>query len=312
MKPRPRRPSASPCPALHRVLVLLLALAADGARAVPVYKDTEVLDPDRPEAWASFHYTSVTLLSGLSLPRAREPGEVSIGFEAGRIPQLSENERTVGFNGLKEEDLNKAPLFARPRLSVGLPWDTTLILSYLPPVRVWGLKPSLYAVAIERPVLARGPWQLGARLYAQTGVVQGAFTCSDEVAESPPGSPGNPYGCEQQSTDRAYQRYVGLEASLARSIAAVPGLQLYGTLALNHLDTTVKVHAQTFGFADRSRLDADDDTISGQLGFVYALDERLELGVGVFYTPLEVRRYPWDSTSNDPLVNLRAMLSYRL
>lgn len=291
----------------------VLALSCAGvALAQAVYKEVEHLDPDRPEAWASFYYTSVTLLSGLSIPEEREPGSLEFGLEIDRIPQLSESERTVGFDGIKEEDLNQAPLFARPRLMIGLPWRTTLIVSYLPPVRVFGLKPNLFAAALEWPLARAGAWRFGARAYGQFGNVQGAFTCSDDVAEEPVGSEQNPFGCEEQSTDRAYQRYLGIELSVARAVVGFDRLDAYLTLAGNYLDTTEKIHAQTYGIEDRSRLEAQQQTWSTQAGLVYRLDERASLGVGVFYTPLDVVRWPSTATVNDPLINLRAMLSYRL
>jgi hypothetical protein len=295
-----------------RIAGVVLACLGGRAVAQDVYKDVEHLDPDRPEAWASFYYTSVTLLSGLSIPEERTPGSVEIGIELGRIPQLSESERTVGFNGTKEEDFNKAPLFARPRLMIGLPWRTTLILSYLLPVRVFGLKPNLFAAALEWPLARAGAWRFGARAYGQLGNVQGAFTCPDDVVEEPLGSEQNPFGCEEQSTDRAYQRYLGLELSVARRVAGFERLDAYLTLAGNYLDTTEKIHAQTYGQEDRSRLEAQQQTWSAQAGLVYRLDERVSLGVGVFYTPLDVVRWPSTETVNDPLINLRGMLSYRL
>ena len=88
----------------------------------------ENLDSDRPEAWAMNYYSSISLLSGLGTPFSRDPGSIEIGAEIQWIPQLSKSMRRVGFNGIKEEDLNQAPIFARPRLTIGLPWRTALTL----------------------------------------------------------------------------------------------------------------------------------------------------------------------------------------
>ena len=292
--------------------VLAFALCSAACSAQIRYRDNEKLDSDRPEAWAMFHATSITLMSGLSMPEAREPGSISLGIEVDRIPQLSKTERTIGFDGTKEEDLNKAPLFARPRVTIALPWRSALILSYLPPVRVWGLKPNLFAAAFENQLYAGERWSAGARLYGQFGNVQGAFTCPDHVTNFPPGAPENVWGCEQQSTDRAYQRYLGLELSAARRIEAVEGLQAYAAAGASWLDTTVKVHNLTYGFADRSRLEAEDWVYSLNAGLIWKLDERFTLSAAAFYAPLEIVRPPSTSTHNEPLFNLRTMISYNL
>src|SRR5947208_4758005 len=109
----------------------------------------EHLDSDRPEAWALNYYTSVALLAGLGTPHSRAFGSLELGFELDWIPELGKAERRVGFNGIKEEDVNKAPIFARPRLTLGLPWNFALTLSYLPPIRIFGVEPNLFAFAVE-------------------------------------------------------------------------------------------------------------------------------------------------------------------
>lgn len=301
--------------AILNVQVWLLVcglLASLQVLAQPVFKDVEHLDSDRPEAWAMFHYTSVTLLSGFGVSRELAPGAMELGLEVDRVPQLSEAEQRVGFNGTKEEDLNKAPLFARPRLGIGLPGGATLSVSYLPPVRVYGLKPELFAAALEMPVFRGRLWSFGTRVYGQFGSVQGAFTCPDQVTGFAPGSAQNPFGCEQQSTDKAYQRYLGVEFTMERRLKDIEGLSVYIALAGNYLDAKVQVHAQTFGFADRSRLEAQDYTRSLSAGLVYDIDSRLRFAAGALYTPLEITRWPSTSHSNEPLFNLRTMLSYRL
>src|SRR5215475_3085583 len=72
---------------------------------------------DRPEAWALKYFASTTLLSGLTPPEpaeGRRPGSITLGLELDWIPELDLGQRTVGFNGTKPEDLNKAPILARP------------------------------------------------------------------------------------------------------------------------------------------------------------------------------------------------------
>jgi len=257
------------------------------------------------------YFTSVTLLAGLSVPHSREFGAIEGGAELDWIPQLSPAQRQVGFNGTKEEDLNKAPIFARPRVTFGLPGRFALTLSYLPPIRIFGVKPNLLAFALERPLYESDPWTLGVRMYGQIGDVEGAITCPAEVAKYPPGSPENLYGCENKSADKSTQRYAGLEFSGAYRIEQLGGLTPYIAVAGNFLDTEVRVNARTFGVLDHSHLVAETWTFSLSAGFAYPLVDKLTLSVGMFYSPLWVTRPPATSTENDPLINVRALLTYQ-
>ncbi len=281
------------------------------ASAQEVFRFDEHLDSDRPEAWAMNYFTSVTLLSGLSVPHSRGVGSVEIAAEAGWIPHLSLGERTVGFNGTKEEDLNHSPLFARPRVTIGLPWRTALTLSYVPPIKIAGLKPHLFAFALERPLYERDPLTIGLRFYGQVGKVTGPITCYSDVVKFPPGSNENPYGCEEKSNDRAGQNYLGLELSAAWRLEQLGGLTPWAAVAGNYLDTEAQVNALTYGVRDRSLLTSESWTFSASAGAAYPLTGRVSVSLGLFYTPLQVERPTSTSRDNDALFNVRALISYR-
>ncbi|MGE0823439.1 MAG: hypothetical protein AB7G75_27215 [Candidatus Binatia bacterium] len=290
--------------------IFFLAL---GSVAFPLRADcaTEDLDSNRPEAWALNYFSSVSLLAGLGTPYSREPGSCEVGFEMQWLPKLSKSKRRVGFNGLKEEDLNKAPIFARPRLTIGLPWRTALTLAYLPPIRLFGVKPHLFAFALERPLYEQRPWTLGVRLYGQVGQIEGAFTCSRDVAKFPPGSPNNPFGCNKKSADTVTQQYGGVELSGSYRIESVRGLTPYIAVAGNFLDNKFQVKARTFGVRDRNRRVAQTWTFSATAGAIYPLTDRLHLNLSLFYTPLSIKRPPSTDGENDALFNVRAGISYR-
>lgn len=299
----------------HRIpfyLVGLLLLWGGKTPAQDVVNGTEFLNSNRPEAWGMNYFTSITLLSGLSVPHSREFGSVEGGVEVDWIPQLSPEQRRIGFNGAKEEDLNQAPIFARPRLTLGLPGNFALTLSYLPPIRIFGLKPNLFAFALERPLYEQDSWTFGVRMYGQIGSVEGAITCPDSVAKFPPGSPENIYGCNNKSADKSIQRYAGLEFSGAYRIDQLGGLAPYLAVAGNFLDTQVQINAETFGVLDRHHLKAETWTFSLSAGFSYPLTDKFTLGVGMFYSPLWVTRPPVTSSENDALLNVRALLTYQL
>lgn len=298
---------------LKAYLIGLLAIVPSGQTlAQDVINETEFLHSNRPEAWAMNYVTSITLLSGLSVPRSRTLGSIEGGVELDWIPQLSSAQRQIGFNGIKEEDLNKAPVFGRPRITFGLPGRFALTLSYVPPIRIFGLKPNLFAFALERPLYERDPWTIGVRMYGQIGNVEGAFTCPGSVAQFPPGSPENLYGCERKSADKSSQRYAGLELSGSYRIEQLRGLTPFIAISGNYLDTQVHVNAQTFGIIDNTHLVAKTWTFAASAGIAYSLTDKLRLSVGMFYSPLWVTRPPATSNQNDALLNVRALLTYQL
>lgn len=291
---------------------LLITLSSGQTLAQVIINETEHLHSDRPEAWAMNYFTSATLLSGFGAPRSRTFGSVEGGVELDWIPQLSSAQRQVGFNGTKEEDLNKAPIFGRPRITFGLPGRFALTLSYVPPISIFGIKPNLFAFALERPLYERDSWTIGMRLYGQIGNVEGAFTCPGDVAKFPPGSAENIYGCERKSADKSMQRYAGFELSGAYRIEQLRGLTPYIAVGGNFLDAQVHVNAQTFGILDRTHLEAKTWTFTASAGVTYPLANKLMLSVGMLYSPLWVTRPPATSSENDAFINVRALLTYQL
>ena len=270
------------------------------------------LATDAPESWAMFFYTSVTSFSGQGAPHTREPWSIDLSLDLGSVPQLNEDQRRVGFSGTRVEDLNKTAIFGRPAVTVGLPWRMALSLGYIPPIKIFGVRTNLFSAAIERPLVERGPWTLGTRLHGEYGHARGAFTCDGNALQSPPGSDGNPDGCETKSNDTAIQRYVGLELAGSYRIDALHGLAPYLTMGANYLNTEFHVHARTFDFDDRTKLESDTWAFSLGAGATFPLDDRIRLALGVFYVPLWVTRPPDTSEDRSSLVQARAEITYQL
>jgi hypothetical protein len=285
--------------------ILLVATAFAGPLSAQVIDDVEILDWDRPEAWAMKYFNSVSILTGLGPPVAREPWTFSVGLELDTIPRLSEDQRRIGFGGAKVEDINRLPALFRPRVTVGLPVKISLDVAWVPPVELRGVESNILSLALERPFYSAGPWTLGVRVYGQLGKVTGDFTCSEDDASFPPGPPENVYGCEAPSADELTLNYLG---------AAFTGgflfkkTQFHWGVAANSMDMEFQVDAVTYGFVDRTLLLADGWTWSINGGASWQLGGRTSLAAELFYSPLSVTRPPSISQENDPLFNLRAML----
>jgi opacity protein-like surface antigen len=281
------------------------------AIAQQVVAPVETLPFDSPESWALQYFTSATLMTGLDAARDDAPGTIAAQLEIGWLPTLSAQQEQVGFAGTAHEDLNKAPVFFRPRVRVGLPRRFSVIAAGIPPVHTFGVTPKLGGLGIEWAMVDGPVWRFAWRAHGETGTVTGAFTCPAGVLGSAPGSPGNPTGCEAVSADVVTLRYGAAELDVARRSARWRTLTPHVTIGVNGIDSHFQVDAHTYGFVDRTRLYASGTTWSTSAGASVAVSPRLVFAADVFYTPLMVQRQT-GVRNNDGLFNVRGLLSYRI
>ena len=268
---------------------------------------------ERPEAWGLKYFASTSLLSGLPAPAPPEgvrTGTVSIAIETDWLPQLDAGQQRIGFNGTAPEDLNKAPIFARPVVRVALPDKFTAVAAATPPLLLFGVHARLLAFGLERPIIERGNWTLGWRGYGQVGSVKGAFTCPTGVLGFAPGSAGNPTDCVAQSADVASLRYAGSELEFSYRIPSNPKIIPHVAIGGNFLDLAFQTHAPVQGGLDETRMWTRGGTFSGTGGITYMVTNRASFTVDAFYSPLWVQRNATASRTNDGLFNIRALLSY--
>ena len=264
---------------------------------------------DRPEAWALEYYAAVTTFTGLAAPRERAAGAVELGLEGGWVPRLGDEKRRVGFEGTALEDLNKTTVVGRPRLLVGLPAGLAVEVGWVPPVRLNGGKANLLDAAVEKTFFDAPGGSLGLRAYGQIGHVMGDVTCPSDVVAQPPGSPGNPQGCNRRSEDTATLNDVGaaLTGGVKLGVAT-----LHGALGATYDDLQFQVGAYTNGAADNTFLATHGWTGWVAAGAGVPVGERLSISVEAFYSPLRVRRPPATESGNDGLFNARAMIRWSL
>ncbi len=286
-------------------LALLVTLYPDPARGQPLIEATEELEFDAPESWAMKYYASLALLTGMGVPEAMGAGRIDLGFEGGLVPQLSEEQRRVGFGGVKVEDLNRTPFFGRVRGRIGLSENASLELAYLPPIEVDGTKPHMFSFAVGRPFEVSESWKIGLRGYGHFGSIEGDITCSAEDLEGP-----NPYDCVAPSNDDLAQRAYGVEITTGY-VSASP-LRPYVGVSFNYLDLEFQVDAMHSGVHDRTLQLTDGATVALTGGATYAAGERWRFTGELFYSWLSVVRPPSTTSTNDGLFNFRFLVSYRI
>lgn len=296
-------------------LLAASARAQHSTAGAATFNNTYHVGFDRPESWGLKYFASGTLLSGLQPAEQSsdyQAGSVTIGLELGWLPRLDAGQTRIGFNGTEPEDLNKAPLLARPLVRIGLPHKFAFVAAAPPPFRSFGITPHLFAFGVERPLLERGPWMVGWRAYGQFGSVKGAFTCPRSVLAFAPGSPQNPTACLGESADVTSLRYAGSEFQFAYRLPSLPKLVPHVAVGGNFIDGVFQVHAPVQGGLDETRLWTHGGTFSTTFGASYLVTKRVAFTVDAFYSPLWVQRNPGSPPTNDGLFNLRVLLSYRL
>jgi hypothetical protein len=290
------------------VLFGLCLLGANAAQAQQTIRDVVPLAFDRPESWAMKYFTALSLPTAMGPPERLGGGTVEVGLEGAFVPQLSDDERRVGFNGTKLEDVNRTRLLGRFRATVGLTATTSLELAYVPPVTVGGARPHIFGVAIGRPFALSPNWQLGLRVYGQIGTMKGDITCGANEAAAGPDLVRNPYLCEAASTDELKQRLLGVEVSTGYGRGR---WRPYVGVSLSYLDLQFQVNALYAGLIDHTLQTTNGETVSLTAGLGLTPFGHWRLAAELFYSPLSVVRPPKVSSQNDGLLNGRLLVSYR-
>ena len=290
--------------------LFLLIAAAGPALALPGF--TEELDATRTEAWAMRWFAAIATPTMFGVAGETEPWSFELALEGGSIPSLSEDERRVGFNGTKVEDINRSPLFGRPVARLGLPADFTLSAGWVPPIDFDGVTPNLVSLALARPIWTGERGRLGAQVFYLDGKIEGDISCPQSEVDAGDDPAANPFGCEQASNDTMSITSWGLE--LGYTWRATTTVDLFVTGLWQQLDSEFQVRATYDGFVDRNRLVYDGDDYAWTAGVGWQTTAQLRLAGELFYSPLDVIRDPTGHgpSENDPLFNFRLMGTYKL
>lgn len=298
--------------ALFSAALLLLSLAGAAPLAAQY---TEELDDTRTEAWAMRWFNAVATPTAFGVAASVEPWSFEVALEGGLIPSLSEDQRRVGFNASKVEEINRSPFFGRPIVRLGLPGELTLSAGWVPPVNFDGVEPNLVSLALARPLWQGERARVGAQLFYLSGELNGDITCPEDEVAAGNDPVRNPFLCEEVSNDTMSIDSWGAEVGFAWK--ASDSIELFVSGLWQRLDAEFQVRALYDGFRDRNRLLYEGDDFATTLGASWRASERWRLAGELFYSPLDVVREPFGvlprtDSENDPLFNARLLVSYRL
>jgi hypothetical protein len=289
--------------------LLYFALISSGAGAQMIVHNDEHLAVDRPEAWAMNYVTASTFMTPFGANPQLALGQWSIAAELGLIPRLSDTQQRVGFNGFKDEDLNKSPVFGRLRLTLALPAGWFAELGYSPELVINGTRPrDLFALAVGHRLFEWRRWTVSMRAFGQHGAAEGDITCPSPLAGIAD-LQKNPSGCKAPSDDRIALNYYGADITAAWRFDP---WSLYADVGAVRTEPVVQVDALVFSLHDRSRLTARDVLPYVAVGASHDFGTHWTVGGEVLYVPLTVRRDSDSGREQDPFTSVRLLVRYQM
>lgn len=295
------------CPVALAFSALLVSTTALQAQ------QDQLLDFKRPESWAMRYFTAAALMHGNGAPANLEPGQFAFGFEVSNIPRLSEEKRTVGFNGTKEENLNKSPVLVRPLVHYGITSRLSLTAAYVPPIEVFTrLRTHMAAISVQYRIIRGENFGISLRAIGQWTEAVGDFTSPAETAGDPDPE-RNPYGLAEPSRDTFTSWTGSIEVNLDYRLPTERRAYLFVNTAYTYADLDFEVDALYLsGVHDNRHLFTNGHIWSFGFGARVNLSPTVSASLSVVHVPLNVRRPPTFESRNDSLTNLRLAIQVLL
>jgi hypothetical protein len=224
----------------------------------------------------------------LAFSRGSAP-ELFPGFKAGLelayLPKVSDaiSTPTVCRPGKGPEHTNLLFAIPRPRFGMPLPLGLTLQASWIPPVRVNGVKASLFGISVEKAFGRLDGLVAAVRAHATFGSVHAPITCdTDALADVTSECFGG-----TKSDDRLSPNILGLDLALGGWLAD-GRLRPYAGAGYNRLQPRFQVNfTNRFGQVDRRRVEVDLDRLVVFGGATWQPAERLAVTGELYAAPAD-------------------------
>jgi hypothetical protein len=231
-------------------------------------------------------------LAIFSVPLAFSPGAppgsaagVTIGFEAASVPNVDPATATPTTcrPGKGPENTDLLPAIARPRLGVPLPLGLALDASWIPPVRVAGVKANLIALALTRSFGHADGLAVAVRAHATFGSIRAPVTCDrDGLAD-----PTSECFQGQVSDDRYSPNIMGMDVSVGWAMMG-GRLRPYLGSGYNRLQPRFQVNFRNrFGDLDTTRLAVNLNRATVFGGAAWQLSAHLAVAGEIYAAPAD-------------------------
>jgi hypothetical protein len=211
-----------------------------------------------------------------------EPSGVTFGLEAARVPGVDPATATptICRPGKGPENTGVLPALARPRITLPLTHGLALEASWIPPLRVNGVKADLFGFALTKSVGRRDGLTAAVRAHATFGSVRAPVTCdrdalADPVSECFDGT---------VSDDRYSPNIMGVDLSVGWTMAN-GRLRPYVGSGYNRLEPRFQVNfTNQFGNTDRTRVAVTLDRVALFGGAAWQLTDRFAITGEIYAT----------------------------
>jgi hypothetical protein len=203
-----------------------------------------------------------------------------IGVEAATLPGVDRATATptICRPGKGPENTDLMPVFPRPRLALPLPGGFALQASWVPPVRVNGVRGNLFGISVGKSFGRLNGIVLALRGHATFGSIRAPITCDDKALADPS---SECFGGER-SDDRFRPNILGADVTIGMPVAH-GRLRPYAGTGYNRLHPRFQVHfINQFGSLDNRRVEVDLQRLAVFGGATWAATPRLEL-IGELY-----------------------------
>jgi hypothetical protein len=168
----------------QRIVVAALALLLGTSTALRAQEGC--VPPKDSNEEKLFRALAVPLAYGPILaPAPPAAGSVGVALEGTWLPAIDAETRTPTYCRPDKgpEDINKLSVLPRPRVRIGLPGGFAIEGSWVPPVRINGVKSNLFGISVERtvPLASKPGMAVRLRAHGTFGVVHSAVTCPEEA-----------------------------------------------------------------------------------------------------------------------------------
>jgi hypothetical protein len=229
-----------------------------------------------------FGVRSLTLVMSPGAVSPDAAGTIRGGVEIAYLPWIrSETARpTTCRPGKEGENVNALPAVARARVSVVLGKGFGLEASWLPPVRIAGIRSNLLGLAARHTKALAPQVVLTSRVHATVGHVTGPFTCSEEAVTEP----SSECHLGTVSSDRLEPNIYGADMGLGWTPSS-GRIQLHGGGGVSRLMPRFQVHFRdAAGVLDTTRVEVDLTRIALFAGVTTAIGARLRASAEVYAT----------------------------
>jgi hypothetical protein len=212
------------------------------------------------------------------------PG-IKAGVELTYLPRVSDEKATptICRPGKGPEHANLLIGMARPRLTLPLPFGLQLQASWVPPVRVNGVKANLVGVSIEKVFGHLDGIVASVRGHATFGSIHAPVTCDDARLSDPA---SECYG-GTRSDDRISPNILGVELAVGGSMDA-GRLRPYGGAGYNRLQPHFQVNfTNRFGEVDRRRVEVDLNRLVVFGGATWQVAGRMDMSGEIYAAPAD-------------------------